>query len=151
LAISGGYNYQNSDQGQNVRLNLNGWFAGAQFDVSERISITGEIDNYYGTLAGKSQKQQNFVLGPQFSFGNDESKLRPFAYVQVGDQRSSSAGSVNHAFNVQMGGGIEVKLRARLALVVNPAEYNLATPNGNPTHSYGAKVGFSWTAWKGTR
>jgi hypothetical protein len=34
LAVGGGYNYQNSDQGNGVRANLHGWFASAQFDLT---------------------------------------------------------------------------------------------------------------------
>lgn len=92
--------------------------------------------------------QQNFIVGPQFTFGDNETKLRPFVYSQAGDQRSASGGSVDHAFNLQIGGGIQVKLSQRTALQITPAEYTLATPSHMVTHSYSAKIGLSWTVWK---
>jgi hypothetical protein len=102
----GGYNYQNSGQGNGVRANLHGWFASAQFDLTSMVSLTAEADNYYGSVQRQSTTQQNFIAGPRFTFGSEKAKIRP------------------------------------------PAEYSLATPNANPTHSYSAKVGISWTIWK---
>ena len=149
LSATAGYNYQNSDQGNGTRTNLHGWFVGAQFDFNPMIGITAEVDNYYGSRRHGSIKQQNFVAGPQITFRNQEAKLRPFVYVQLGDQRASSGGTVNHAFNMQCGGGFRLKLQDRMSLQLTPAEYNLALPNGIPTHSYGVKVGITWTLWKG--
>jgi hypothetical protein len=149
LSATGGYNYQNSDQGNGTRTNLHGWFVGAQFDFNPMIAITGEVDNYYSSRRDGSIKQQNFVAGPQITFRNQEAKLRPFVYVQLGDQRASSGGTVIHALNMQCGGGFQLKLQDRMSLQLTPAEYNLAIPNGIPTHSYGVKVGITWTLWKG--
>jgi hypothetical protein len=39
LAVSGGYNYQNSDQGNGVRANLHGWFASVQVDLNRRTAV----------------------------------------------------------------------------------------------------------------
>jgi hypothetical protein len=124
LDFTTGYNYQNSDQGQDVRANLNGWFASLQFDLSDLLSINGEVDNYYGSIQEASAKQQNFVVGPQLTFGPEKAKLRPFVYVEAGDQRSSSSGSVDHSFDLQTGAGVQVKLTERLALQFVPAEHD---------------------------
>ena len=59
LAVGGGYNYQNSDQGNGVRANLHGWFASAQFDLTSMVSLTAEVDNYYGHVQRQSTTQQN--------------------------------------------------------------------------------------------
>jgi hypothetical protein len=148
LALSGGYNYQNSDQGSGVRANLHGWFASAQFDVTSMVSLTAEVDNYYGHVQRQSTTQQNFIAGPQFTFGSEEAKIRPFTYAQVGDQRSASGGNVENAFNLQMGGGVQIKLNDKVSLQFTPAEYSVTTPKASPTQSYSAKVGMSWTVWK---
>ena len=150
LSVAGGYNYQNSDQGHGLRTNLHGWFGSAQFDLSSRLSLSAEDDNYYGSVSGQSTTQQNFVLGPQLTLRSEHAKWRPFFYVQAGDQRSASAGSVEHAFDLQAGGGIEVKLSDKLQLQVSPGEYNLALPSAGATHSYSVKVGLSWIVWKQT-
>ena len=50
LSVSGGYNYQNSDQGHGIHVNLNGWFASAQFNLNKTVSLSAEIDSYYGSL-----------------------------------------------------------------------------------------------------
>ena len=63
LAAIAGYNYQSSDQGHGVRVNLNGWFASAQFDLSNTVSITAEIDNYYGSARGEHTTQQKLRDG----------------------------------------------------------------------------------------
>ena len=148
LAVGGGYNYQNSDQGNGVRANLHGWFASAQFDLTNMVSLTAEVDNYYGHVQRQGTTQQNFIAGPQFTFGSEQAKIRPFAYAQVGDQRSSLGGNVENAFNLQVGAGVQIKLSDKLSLQFTPAEYSMATPNASPTHSYSAKLGISWTIWK---
>jgi hypothetical protein len=148
LAVSGGYNYQKSDQGHGIRANLNGWFASAEFDLSNTVSITTEVDNYYGSVRGENTAQQNFVLGPQLTFRSDKATLRPFVYLQGGDQRSASGSEVDHAFNLQVGGGVQLRLTERVSVQLTPAEYSLATPNGIATRSYSAKAGISWTVWK---
>jgi hypothetical protein len=118
---SAGYNYQNSDQGHGVHANLNGWFASGQFDFNDQFSVVAEMDSYYGRVQGVSATQQNFVIGPQYTFRHDEARLRPYVYVQAGDQRSSSAGNVEHAFDLQAGGGVQLNLTQRLAMQLTPA------------------------------
>jgi hypothetical protein len=148
LDLTTGYNFQNSDQNGGVRANLNGWFSSLSFDLTQTLSINFEVDNYYGSIQGASSKQQNFVVGPEVMFGDEKSKVRPFVYLEAGDQRSSSAGAVDHSFDLQAGGGLQFKLSDRFALQLVPAEYDLATPNGELTHSYTANAGISWALWK---
>jgi hypothetical protein len=112
------------------------------------VSLTAEVDNYYGHVQRQGTTQQNFIAGPQFTFGSEQAKIRPFAYAQVGDQRSVSGGKVENAFNLQLGSGIQIKLSDNVSLQFTPAEYSVTTPKASPTHSYSAKVGISWTIWK---
>jgi hypothetical protein len=116
--------------------------------LNNTVSLSAEADNYYGSVGGAGMAQQNFIVGPQFTFGAAEAKFRPFVYTQAGDQRSASSGSVDHAFNLQIGGGIQVKLSQDISLQITPAEYTLATPSHMLTHSYSAKIGLTWTVWK---
>jgi hypothetical protein len=88
-SVAAGYNYQNSDQRHVVRANLNGWFASAQFDFNNTVSLSAEADNYYGSLRGVGMLQQDCIVGPQFTFGSDRTKVRPLGYTQAGDQRSA--------------------------------------------------------------
>jgi hypothetical protein len=90
VAVSGGYKYQNSDQGNGVRANLHGWLASAQFNLTSIVSLTAEVDNYHGRIQRQSTTQQNFIAEPQLTFGSEEAKMRPLLYVQVSDQRSGS-------------------------------------------------------------
>jgi hypothetical protein len=53
-----------------------------------------------------------------------------------------------HSFNLQIGGGLEIKLQDRVHFQVTPAEYNCALESGTPAHSYGVKTGLIWTLWK---
>ena len=86
LDMTAGYNYQNSDQGEGIRANLHGWFADLQYDLSEHLAVTAEVDSYYGHSQGESLQQQNFVVGPQFTLRKEEARSRPFVYVQSGLQ-----------------------------------------------------------------
>jgi hypothetical protein len=122
-----------------------------QFDFNDHISLVGEVDSYYGTFQGAAAAQQNFVVGPQYTFRAENAKTRPFIYLQGGDQRSSSAGKAAHALDVQIGGGLQLSLSERLSLQLTPAEYNLAALSGDPTHSLSIKIGVSWTFWKQRR
>jgi hypothetical protein len=149
--LAGGYNYQNSDQGNSVRANLNGWYVSGQYDLNDHFALTLEADSYYGAVNGEKERQQNFVFGPQYMFLRDETKARPLLYVQAGDQRSSTSDEVEHAFNLQIGGGAQVKLSERFALQLTPAEYSFVKAASGPTHSFSAKVGISWTLWKKTK
>src|SRR5258708_26067756 len=135
LEFTTGYNFQNSDQGSGVRANLNGWFSSLSFDLTHVLSINVEVDNYYGSIQGANSKKQNFVIGPELTFGSETAKLRPLVYVEAGDQRSSYAGMVDHSFDLQVGGAVQVKLSDRFALQFVPAEYDLATPSSGTTHS----------------
>src|ERR1700710_2262673 len=135
------YNFQNSDQGSGGRANLNGWFSSLSFDLTHVLSINVEVDNYYGSIQGANSRQQNFVIGPQLTYGSEKGKLRPLVYLEAGDQRSSSAGTVDHSFDLQIGGGAQVKLSDRVALQFVPAEYDLATPSSGATHSFTANAG----------
>jgi hypothetical protein len=148
--ISGtlGYNYQLSDQGRGVHANLNGFFVASQFDFNDHISVVAEMDSYYGRVRTESATQQNFVIGPQYTFRREKAKARPFVYVQGGDQRSASAGNAAHAFDLQLGAGVQLSLSERVSLQLTPAEYNLALPAAAPTHSLSVKLGVSWTLRK---
>jgi hypothetical protein len=126
LDLAIGYNYQNSDQGNGIRSNLNGWYSNLRYDLTDTISVTAEIDNYCGSLQRQSLKQQNYVAGPQITFRNAHARWRPFIFIQAGDQRSSSLGIVTHSFDLQIGGGVQTKLSDRISLQITPAEYNLA-------------------------
>ena len=149
LSITTGYNYQNSDQGKGLRANLSGWFSDLQYDLNEHLAITGEVDSYRGSLQGHIVRQENYVGGPQLTLRDEDARIRPFFYIQTGDQRTSSAGSVSHSFNLQMGGGVELKLSSRVALQVTPVEYNLATLEGATlAHSFGVKTGLIWIIWR---
>jgi hypothetical protein len=148
LDLVTGYNYQNSDEGKGLRSNLNGWYASLQYDLNDTIAITAEIDNYYGALRNQYLNQQNYVAGPQFTFRSSTAKLRPFIFIEVGDQRSSGMGNVTHSFELQICGGVELQLQDRISLQFTPGQYNLAFESGNPTHSYSANVGIVWTLWK---
>jgi hypothetical protein len=149
--ISAGYNYQSSDEGGGMRTNLNGWYGAAQLDFTHMIAITVEADNYYGALSGESERQQNFVIGPQLTFGSEKATLNPYTYLQGGDQRSSSSGSAEHAFNLQLGGGVQWKWSDNFALQATPFEYSLVTASNGLTHSFGSKIGVTWAAWKEKR
>jgi hypothetical protein len=131
-----------------MRANLNGWFSSLSFDLTQTFSINVEVDKHYGSTQGASSKQQNFVMGPEITFGGEKSKVRPFVYLEAGDPRSSSAGRVDHSFDLQAGGGLQVKLNDRFALQFVPAEYDLATPNAGATRSYTGKCSISWALWK---
>lgn len=148
LDLATGYNYQNSDQGGGSRSNLNGWYSNLQYDLSEMISVTAEVDCYYGSFQRQSLSQQNYVAGPQFTFRRAKARWRPFVFLQAGDQRLSSLGSVTHSFDLQIGGGLETRLSDRVSLQFVPAEYSLALESGTPTHSVSTNFGVIWTLWK---
>jgi hypothetical protein len=59
--LAGGYNDQNSDQGQGIRTNLNGWYVSGQYDLNDHFAFTVEADNYYGAVGRQTERQQNFV------------------------------------------------------------------------------------------
>ena len=138
-SVVAGYSFTHNDQGSGY-ANLNGWFGQASFTLTNMVSLNLETDNYYGSFQGSSVNQHSYVAGPQFTF-NSSGKLQPFVNVEAGDQRSSSAGSVSHAFTAQFAGGVQLKLSQRFGLYLSPVEYDLATPSGGAQHSFSSKFG----------
>ena len=138
-SVIAGYNFSHSDQGTGY-ADLNGWFTQASFTLTELISLNFEVDNYYGSFQGARVNQHSYVAGPQFTF-NNSGKVQPFVNVEIGDQRNSSAGTIEHAFTAQVAGGVQVKLSERLALYLSPVEYDLATPSSGVQHSFSSKYG----------
>lgn len=76
-----------------------------------------------------------------------------YCFTDHGQQReimagSSSAGMVDHSFDLQVGVGIQIKLSDRFSLQLIPPEYDLAILSSGATHSFTANAGTSWTLWR---
>jgi hypothetical protein len=103
--------------------------------LSEHAAITGEADTYYRSSQRESLLQ-NFILGPQFTFRNEEAKLRPFLYDQsVFNARRLPERTITHSFNLRLGGGVESQAAGPNPFQITPAEYFLRSCR-TPTHSY---------------
>jgi hypothetical protein len=89
-----------------------------------------------------------FVFDPQYMFLREETTTRPLLYLQAGDQRSSTGDDVEHAFSLEVGGGMQVKLSEHFAVQLTPAEYSFVQAASGSTHSFSAKVGISRPLWK---
>lgn len=136
-AVITGYNFSHSDQGSGY-ANLNGWFGQFSYTLTDLVSMNFEVDNYYGRFQGSSVNQHSYVVGPQLTF-NSAGKVQPFFNVEIGDQRNSSARTVEHAFTAQVSGGVQLKVSQLVSLYLSPVEYDLATPSSGAQHSFSSK------------
>lgn len=140
-----GWNYSHSSIG-GASANVNGWMAKFGYWTSDNLAYVFEADNYYGSYHGSSANRHNFMFGPQYTFGSSDTQdFRPLVYAQVGLERASAFGDVNHGISLQTGAGASYKLGDRIALQAIPVEYNVSRVGGSTLHSYDAKLGITFT------
>ncbi len=122
---------------------MNGWSAGFNVSIKKWLAAAADFSNYYGAFQENSLNVHTFLFGPTFSYPNP-SRFVPFGFVIAGDSRGSIAGKVTNAFEIGVGGGVNVKLNKHVSVKILPAEYLLATPDGNARNNYKAAIGLEF-------
>ena len=143
FTITGGYMYLNADQHAATRASFSGWYVIPEYHVTKSWSVIAEATGFTGSPVGKSTNVHSYTAGPVYAI-DTKTRITPFFFGEVGDARTSQAGSVNHAFALVAGLGANVKLVKRVSLQLIPGEYILTTPAHGALHNYGAHVGLAF-------
>jgi hypothetical protein len=142
-----GWAYGRADQGDGY-ADLNGWSGSVSYNVREHVGVTVEHQSFWGGYRGSALNQHAWLAGPTFKLRNPERKIIPFVQPLVGDTRSSSAGTIQHSFTVQVAAGVDIKIGSAVAVELIPAQYNYNRQQGSSLHSYQLGGGMQFSLGK---
>jgi opacity protein-like surface antigen len=106
----------------NPSLNANGWNAAINGNFTRRLGITGDFSGVYKN----GGHLYSFMAGPTFSARMK--RVTPFAHLLLGS--TSSCGSCDNAFNMALGGGLDVNANDHFAVRLVQADWLLFRAGG---------------------
>lgn len=141
--IGTGWTYLYADEGGGERESINGWYLRPSFAVGKGYSVYFDSTNYYGTNRKGSLNGHGFTFGVSHNvFARRH--IKPSIAAEVGDVRSSNAGSIVNQFVFGAAFGLTIPINKHVDLALTPAEYAFLYPKGDPRNDYNAKVGLSF-------
>ncbi|WP_419804551.1 hypothetical protein [Terriglobus sp.] len=135
--ISVGYAYLWADQGGYHR-SLNGWLAKPTFNLANGWAVYADASNYYGANRKGSVNLHTYSLGVSKEIF-PKPRLKPALFLQMGDSRTSNAGTITNGYALLTGVNFTTPLNKWVSLSIIPAEYVYAHPAGENRNSYNAK------------
>lgn len=111
--LFGGYSYARLNPGgfAGNEMNLNGWHAGVQGNVTSWFGVVGDFSGHYGTRAGNNVNSHQALFGPRLTF---RGPVSPFVHALFGFARGNAGlfGSTSSetALGMAFGGGVDVNL-----------------------------------------
>jgi opacity protein-like surface antigen len=136
VEVFGGYSfYRCSTVSTAASCNLNGWNAGATFNVSENWSGVFDVSGHYGYIDDYSPsftwfdlKSHTFLFGPRYTVR--AGKVSPFMQALVGikhlnPERDLRTTGVTNSFTMAFGGGVDYAINDRISL--RPAQLDYVT------------------------
>lgn len=134
-----GYAYLFADQGMSDHRNLSGWLVKPTFNIANGWAAYLDASNYYGGNSKGSINLHTYSVGVSKEvFARP--KLKPALFLQMGDSRNSNAGKIVNAYALLTGINLTTPVTKWMSLSVIPAEYVFTYPDGDPRHSFNAKV-----------
>ena len=137
--LSAGWAYLFADQGMGAHSNLNGWLVKPTYNLANGWAVYLDASNYYGRNAKGSINLHTYSVGVSKEVLARQ-RLRPALFLQMGDSRNSNAGAIVNSYALLTGINFTTPLRPWVSLSIIPAEYVFTYPDGDPRHSYNAKV-----------
>ncbi len=148
IEVGGGYTYRNYNVQFSPRVNLNGWFATADFNLNKYVGIAADFDGVYGSIQGTTVHQYTYMFGPRF-YPMGHRKFTPFVHALFGGSTFIIPNSPpnDSAFAFAIGGGLDASVTHNIAIRVGEFDYE-QTRNfggGSPTldnqNNFKVKVG----------
>lgn len=141
--VTAGYTYLWADQGMNERSNLNGWFVRPDVTIGKGYSVFADFTNYYGSNQKGSINSHGYTFGlAKGVFAHP--RFQPSIFAEVGDVRTSNAGTIINQLGINAGFSVSLPLRRGFSFVITPAEYVFLYPQGDWRNDFNAKVGLSY-------
>ncbi len=128
--LFGGYAFTRINPGQGLNgENANGWAASLAGNVNHWFGVVGEVSGAYKSVSGTKVHAHFYTFGPRFSYRSKE-KVTPFAHFTVGGAHVGGGGASESGFAMTLGGGIDVKCGARVAVRIAQFDYILTRFDG---------------------
>ena len=109
--LFGGYSYLRSNPGGgNDAASSHGWNASLTYDFTKHWGVKADIDGHY---CCDSQKEHNFLFGPQLQFKVDKSRIFLHALAGVSHGDAPSVHFSETVFAYALGGGFDYPLGAK--------------------------------------
>jgi hypothetical protein len=141
--VTAGWTYLWADQGAGERSNLSGWFARPAVPIGRGYSGFADFTNYYGSNHKGTVNSHGFTFGVSKDIFM-QPRFKPAIFAEVGDVRSSNAGTIVNQFAFATGASFGIPLRQWVSLAITPAEYIFLYPKGDVRNDFNSKVGFSF-------
>jgi hypothetical protein len=126
--VFGGYQYSNLDG-----TGLNGWNGAVTGNVKDWLGITGDFSGNYTSVSGLPYHTYTYTFGPTISTSHNQN-FRLFAHGLFGGiHQSLSSGGVSisdSGFAMMFGGGVDAKIKPRLAVRVGQFDWMSIRTNG---------------------
>lgn len=140
IEVFGGYSFFRCDAVKNgassgASCNLNGWNAGAAFNLNEHWSGVFDVSGHYGYINNFSPsftwydlKSYNFLFGPRYTYRSG--KIAPFAQALFGINHRVPEPNyprvyVTNNFAMAFGGGVDFAINDRIS--IRPAQLDYLT------------------------
>ena len=136
------YTYLWADQG-GYRINLSGWNVRPAVPLGRGYTMFFSSTNYYGANHKGSLNAHGYTLGLAKSVFASR-HFKPAIFLESGDVRASSAGTITNEALVATGAAVNIPLRPWVSLMVLPAEYVFLYPHADWRNDYNAKVGLTF-------
>jgi len=145
--VFGGYSYMRQDGGDFGGINMNGWNASFNYNLSNVLGLKADFSGHYkndvfvtsinGRRVAGDTSDFTFLFGPQFTL-RKYGKITPFAHTLFGGVRGKTKVSIpgtvisdtDTVFGAALGGGVDLKLSRNLAFRMIQADYLLTRSNG---------------------
>jgi hypothetical protein len=121
-----GYSYARLNPGglAGNEMNLNGWNAAIQGNVTNWFGIVGDFSGHYGTRAGVDVNTHQALFGPRLTL---RGPISPFVHALFGVARGNAGlfGSTESvsAFGMALGGGVDIPLGRHASWRLVQADY----------------------------
>jgi hypothetical protein len=114
----GGYSFMHLDTSPS--FNSNGWEISGQYKLNSWLGGVADVDGHYGTLAGFSANQHDYLFGPQVSL---PAPLSPFAHVLIGGSHVGVGGGSSNSFASAIGFGIDTTVAPQISWRIVQIDY----------------------------
>jgi len=140
VEVFGGYSFLRCETlNSGATCNLNGWSAGAAFNMSENWSGVVDVSGHYGYVDDFSPsftwfdlKEHTFLFGPRYTIR--AGKLAPFVQALFGinhvNPEPDYSATTQNNFAMAFGGGVDFAINDRISLRPAQLDY-FATRNAS--------------------
>jgi hypothetical protein len=149
-SFTASYVYQFAPHLLGADRSLMGWSATPEVNFTKYLGLQAEFTSLYMRSVYPGQSRLLMAAGPRFNFA-PHSKLRPFAFLEGGEVRSTTkANDISDWNPVATGGiGFDYKISRGVSFQLIPGEYVGQLQDDNSwNHSFMSKAGITFNLYR---